>query len=377
MWSEGKRTLLVSSSFLPGRGGIETYLAELSEELNDRIAVLAPATRGGQPLPARLEYPIIGYDGSLLVPSPRVTRAIVAAAREIGTNQILFGTPWPLILLGPRLVRAGLRYASILHGAEILVPGAIPILRRRLARALSGADVLFAVSNFTLQRAEELITNLGLAIPPSAILHAGVDIDRFNPRVDGAPFRQRWNLGGRKVLLTLGRLVPRKGTARLIAAMPELSRRWPDTTLVVAGTGPQERRLRKQARSIDAPVLFTGRVSDDDAPRAYAAADVFVLPVADRWWGLDAEGLGVVLLEASASGVPCVTGRSGGTPEAVVDGETGHVVDARNNDQLVSAISKLLEDSVEAKKMGAAGRAHVQRHFAKGQLPDSFLRWLG
>jgi phosphatidyl-myo-inositol dimannoside synthase len=150
----------------------------------------------------------------------------------------------------------------------------------------------------------------------------------------------------------------------------------PEALLVVAGSGPQERRLRRLALRTRTPVSFTGRVAHEDAPGVYAMADVFALPVADRWFGLDLEGLGVVLLEAAASGVACVTGRSGGTPEAVIDGETGFVVDAHDGEELAGAIVRLLEDRQTARKMGEAGRAHVEAEFSASLPPKPLLDWL-
>jgi phosphatidylinositol alpha-1,6-mannosyltransferase len=367
--------LLVSSSFLPGRGGIESYLAELCMELSPRLTVFAPARRDGQPISEGLPYPTHGYEGSLLVPTRRVARSIVDAARMADTDRILFGTPWPLILLGPRLRRAGLHYASIVHGAEVLLPGAIPGVRGRLVAALGAADLLLPVSAFTRARLLQLSANTPPS-PPTEILRARVDIHQFNPEVDSTAVKDRFGIADAPVVLALGRLVRRKGVHRLIRALPRLAVRCPNVRVVVAGTGPEERSLRRLAAPFGERVIFTGRVPDEDAASLYAAANVLAIPVADRWWGLDTEGLGIVLLEASATGIPCVTGRSGGTPEAVVNGVTGHVVDATNQDNLVDAITGLLEDPGRAKRMGAAGRAHVVAEFAERRLPGALLEWL-
>lgn len=366
--------LLATSSFLPGRGGIETYLAELCLELSPNITVFAPAERDGMAIPHHLPYPTEGYEGSLLFPSDRIVAAIEAAAESAGTDRVLLGTPWPLALLGPRLRRAGLRYAVIVHGAEIMVPGAVPYLRSRLSQALAEADLLLPVSAFTMSKVTKLIGKRRL--PPVEILRARVDTDRFRPGIDAVGIDNKYGLAGRQVILVLGRLVRRKGVHRLIRVFPNIAHHHPDVCLVIAGTGPQEKTLRQDGAVLGEQIVFTGRVSDADAPALYAAADVFALPVADRWWGLDAEGLGVVLLEASACGVPCVTGRSGGTPEAVVDGKTGFVVDAQDEEQLVGSISKLLSQPDLAREMGVAGRRHVVAEFAERSLPGALLEWL-
>lgn len=367
---------MVSSSFLPGRGGIESYLAELCDALAPRLGVLAPARRDGKSLPEDLGYPTRGYPGRLLVPGPRAARAIVATARSSGTDRVLFGTPWPQVLTGPRLRRAGLRYASIVHGAELLVPAAVPAVGGRLVRALSAADLLLPVSLFTAVRLRELLESAGVPVPPTAVLRARVDLDRFRPEARRAEARARFGIPpDAPVLLSFGRMVARKGLDRLVRALPAIAEEASDVTLVLAGTGPEEKRLRRLAARVPQRVVFAGRVPEAEAPGVYAAADVFVLPVADRWRGLDTEGLGVVLLEAAACEVPCVTGRSGGTPEAVVDGVTGFVVDARDPARLTSAIVRLLRDPVLARRMGGAGRTHVSEEFG-GRIPEALTQWL-
>lgn len=366
--------LVVTSSFLPGNGGIESYLAELCDELSPRLAVLAPATRDGRPLPQDLAYPTAPADTSMLWPGRGALEATLGAAKRHGTDRVLFGTPWPLILLGPRLRRARLRYGAIVHGAELTVPAAIPVLRRSVVRALRGADVLFAVSRYTRERIEAL---LGPGAPEIDLLRARVDLDRFGPGIEAAPLRRRLGLADEdQVILCLGRLVARKGVDRLVRALPAIRARCPRAVLVVAGTGPRLKALRRLAERREGPVIFAGRVADEDAAALYATASVFALAVSDRWLGLEVEGLGVVLLEAAASGVACVTGRSGGTPEAVLDGRTGFVVDARDAGALVDRIAWLLEHPEEARALGAAGREYVTHEFAHRPLPASLMRWL-
>jgi phosphatidyl-myo-inositol dimannoside synthase len=370
--------LMVSSSFLPGRGGIESFLSELCSSLSPRLAVLAPATRDGRPIPNGLGYPTTGMAENMLKPTRRVGEAIVATARAEDTDRVLFGTPWPLALLGPRLKQYGLRYAVIVHGAEVLVPAALPRLSSLVAHALAEADLLLSASRFTASKVEGLLRRHDLASPDVDLLRARVDVDRFQPAADTSSIRRRYDIdASARIVLTFGRLVRRKGVHRLIDAMPEIRRRVPETILVVGGAGPQEKHLRLQAAGTRVPVVFTGRVPDEAAPALYSAASVFVLPVADRWFGLEIEGLGVVLLEAAACGTPCVTGRSGGTPEAVIDGTTGFVVDASDSATLSDRVAYLLEKPELATDMGRAGRRHVEQEFTQKELPESLLRWLG
>jgi phosphatidyl-myo-inositol dimannoside synthase len=369
--------LMITSSFLPGRGGIESYLAELCDELAPRLAVLAAGRREGSELPANLAYPTVAFPGRLLVPGPRARRATIEAARRLEVDRVLFGTPWPLVLMAPRLEAAGLSYGVIVHGAELLVPAAVPGLQRRLARALHRADLVLAVSHFTSTKVSGLLAKRGF-VDRVPILRARVDADRFRPGLDGSGIRARHGIPEtHKLILCFGRLVKRKGVDRLLDALPRIRSQAGDVTLLVAGTGPELKRLQRHAGRRDLPVAFAGRVADEDAPLYYAAADLFALPVVDRYAGLEIEGLGVVLLEASASGLPCVTGRSGGTPEAVLEGETGLVVDASEPAALADACGRLLNDRELSSRMGAAGRAYVTSEFAPGHFPDELLQWLG
>jgi phosphatidylinositol alpha-1,6-mannosyltransferase len=422
--------LLVSSSFLPGAGGIESYLGELCDALAPRLAVLAAGERDGEPLRGDLGYRVHPFDGRLLAPGPKAVAAIERAAAAEDTDRVLFGTPWPLALLGPRLENRDLRYAVIIHGAEMTVPAAVPVLRQRFASALAGAELLLPVSEFTASKVRGLLASTGHEAPPIELLRARVDLERFTP--EAAPGTTKAAAGGRDaggttgnetegstaaeargrlglgeetpVILCFGRLVARKGVHRLIEALPGIRSRVPGATLVVAGTGPEEVRLRRLAArggllgpAVDGDggpgkagpgeetgpagqsgpgVIFAGRVPDEAAPGVYAMADVFALPVVDRWFGLEFEGLGVVLLEAAACGTPCVTGISGGTPEAVIDGVTGYVIDARDSHLLTDRVVRLLLDSELAAEMGRAGRAHVKRHFANRELPAGLIEWM-
>lgn len=368
--------LLVSPSFLPGKGGIESHLAQLCRELAPRVAVLAPGHRDGHSIPADLPYPAISFNGRMGFPGRDVLDAIGDACGTLHVRKVLLGTPWPLLLLGPKLRQRGISYAVMVHGAELIAPGALPGTRSRIAAALAEADLIMPVSHHTARKLRVLLKKQSLSPPPIAPLRPRVDMARFDPGVSTAALRNRLHLpAGAPVVLALGRLVPRKGTDRLITAMRGVRSKMPSAIVVIAGTGPQEERLRRMAAG-DEGVIFTGRVADEDAPALYASADVFALPVADRWFGLEIEGLGVVLLEAGAAATPSVVGRSGGTPEAVMDGETGFVIDGRNVQQLEEKIIWLLENPIDANRMGVWAHTHVQREFSGPDLPAELLEWL-
>jgi phosphatidylinositol alpha-1,6-mannosyltransferase len=214
------------------------------------------------------------------------------------------------------------------------------------------------------------------ASPPIRLLRAKIDLERFSPTIDTSTLRARLAIPEEhKILLCFGRLVKRKGVHLLIEVLDEISARVGPSTLLVGGTGPELGRLQRLARNVRTRIEFLGRVAEDDAPSLYALADVFVLPVVDRWFGLEVEGLGVVLLEAAAAGTPCITGTSGGTPEAVIDGETGFVIDAGEPRQLINRVALLFAEPQTAAAMGLKGREHVRQNFADSDH-EALRRWL-
>jgi phosphatidylinositol alpha-1,6-mannosyltransferase len=193
-----------------------------------------------------------------------------------------------------------------------------------------------------------------------------VDVELFNPDVDGTAIRQRHGLTDRPVIVCVSRLVPRKGQDALIRALPAIRRKVPDAALLLVGHGPYEAELQALAieQAVATDVIFTGGVAFDELPRYYAAGDVFAMPCRTRRGGLDVEGLGMVFLEASATGLPVVAGDSGGAPEAVREGETGFVVDGRDHAMLADRIVTLLGDAELRNRMGVAGRRWVEQSWS-------------
>lgn len=273
-----------------------------------------------------------------------------------------FGAAAPLALLSPALRRAGAdRIVASTHGHEVGW-SMLPAARQALRVIGDQTDVVTYVSKYTRRR-------FSSAFGPEAALEylpPGVDTEIFRPDPAArAELRQRYGLGDRPTVLCLSRLVPRKGQDVLLIAMHRIRELVPGAVLVIAGSGPYEERLRGLADALGLAddVVFTGRVPADELAAHHTLADVFAMPARTRGAGLDVEGLGIVYLEASASGVPVVAGLSGGAPETVLDGETGRVVDGRRADHVAEAIADILADREAAAAMGAAGRAFVERQW--------------
>ena len=210
--------------------------------------------------------------------------------------------------------------------------------------------------------AEERIRSAAAPMARIELLRSGVDGDRYRPNLDGAATRRRYRSGDGPVIVTVARLVPRKGHDRLIAALPRIAREYPGVRLLIVGSGPSRRRLESLTNRCDVThrVVFAGAVPEDDLPMHFAAGDVFAMPCRSRWVGLDAEGLGTVFLQAAAVGRPALAGHSGGAPEAVLDGETGVVVDGRTAAAVEAGVLRLLRSPSKALAMSVAASARVR-----------------
>jgi len=355
-----QRTLLVTNDFPPRQGGIQSFVHALADrQPPGSLVVLASTYDGAADFDARQRHPVVRAPTTMLLPTPAAARQASELVREHGCTSVWFGAAAPLALLTPALRRAGIRRAvAQTHGHEAgwaLLPGA-----RQLLRRIGGSvDVVTYLGGYTRRR---IAGPLGRH-PDLVHLPPGVDTEAFAPTVSGADVRARLGLRERPTIVCVSRLVPRKGQDQLVRALPEIRRRVPGAALVVVGGGPDAPRLHRLAALADVAddVLFTGAVTDAELPAYFAAGHVFAMPCRTRRGGLDVEGLGMVYLEASASGLPVVAGDSGGAPDAVRDGETGYVVDGRSLPAIIDRVAALLADPAATARMGTAGRAWVQR----------------
>ncbi|MGW2396027.1 glycosyltransferase family 4 protein [Kitasatospora sp. NPDC001664] len=357
-------TLVITNDFPPRQGGIETFVHAMATRLPGHdVVVYTSAEPGAADFDATLPFPVVRARARTLLPTRRVTDRAVRLVREHGCDRVWFGAAAPLAAMAPALREAGVeRIVATTHGHEIWwarVPGA----RRLLRRVGESADVVTHLGEYTRAR-------IGPALGPRARLSRlvpGVDAEVFRPGATadlGRAVRDRHRLHGRPVVLCVARLVPRKGQDVLIRALPLIRRAVPEAVLLIVGQGPDERRLRGLAAGLpEGSVVFAGGRGHAETPAYYAAADVFALPCRTRRAGLEAEGLGIVYLEAAASGLPVVAGDSGGAPDAVLDGFTGLVIDGRDVAAVALAVIRLLR-TPEGAAMGREGRAWAERAWA-------------
>jgi len=357
-----RRTLVVTNDFPPRAGGIQAFVHTLvSRQPSGSVVVYASTSRGAAAFDAAQPFPVVRHPTGLLVPTPAAFRRARDIARAEGCTAAWFGAAAPLALLARGLRAAGVeRAVASTHGHEVgwaAVPGA----RQALRRIGSTVDVLTYLGEYARSR---LTPVLGPGVRLER-LPPGVDVDLFTPRVDGGDIRRRHGLSDRPTVVCVSRLVPRKGQDVLIRALPEVRRRVAGAALLVVGGGRDLARLRRLAVSegVDRDVVLTGGVPWAELPAHYAAGDVFAMPCRTRRAGLDVEGLGIVYLEASATGLPVVAGDSGGAPDAVLDGETGYVVPGRSVRAVADRVGRLLADRDTARAMGEKGRAWVEREW--------------
>jgi phosphatidylinositol alpha-1,6-mannosyltransferase len=359
-----RHTLVVTTAFPPRRGGIQSFLHALVTRLPPgTVTVYAPAWEGAARFDREQPFPVIRHPTSLMLPVPAVRRRAVAALREHGCDRVIFGAAAPLGLLAPALRRAGARrLIGITHGHEAGW-AALPAARGLLRRIGDSVDVLTYLGEyFRVRLARALSAD---AAARMVRLAPGVDVAAFHPGAGGAAVRRRLGLDGRPVVLCVSRLVPRKGQDTLLRAWPAVLSAVPDARLLLVGSGPFGKDLRQLAErlQVTGSVHFAGAVPGQELPAYYDAADVFAMPCRTRRRGLDVEGLGIVYLEASATGLPVIGGDSGGAPDAIRDGESGYVVPGRSVTAVADRIIGLVTDPDRARAMGEKGLAWVQREW--------------
>ncbi len=346
------RLLVVTNDFPPKPGGIQQYLKGLVDAYSHPIRVLAPADKDAEP-----DARVVRHSKSFMWPTSSVRNWIEAEAKEFGADYILFGAPTPLPRLGKRLRSSlGVPFAVLSHGAEVTIPAAIPVLRRLVSGPLRAADARLAVSQFTAEAVRRL------SKLPVEVIGVGVDTDSF--ALPDQP-RRGATVG------CVSRFVPRKGQTRLLKAAAELRKRGREVDVLLVGRGRLGQTLGKLSERLQVPTRIEVGVPWDLLGELYAQMDIFCMPCRSRWFGLEAEGFGLVYLEAAAAGLPVLAGTSGGAPETVVPGETGFVV--HTVDHIVEALEMLLDDRERAQSMGEKGRQRVLEEFTWPATADRLL----
>lgn len=347
-----RRVLVVSNDFPPDVGGIQSYARDYLGTLDAADVVVLASCRDAEAcarFDAALPYPVRRLSGYPLLPGPRTARAMRHLIAQYGCTTVWFIAAAPLAALAPQARAAGAtRVVASTHGHEVgwgLVPGARQVLRR----IFRGLDAVSVISQFTAERLIPLLPS-GL---PLHFLPSGVDTALYAPVPAERRLQARTALaagGGPAVaadaplVVCVSRLVARKGQDTLIKAWPQVVERFPTAQLVIAGSGPAQRRLRRLRASSTAAasIWLMGAVSEEQKLELLAAADLFAMPCRTRWAGIDVEGLGIVYLEAQAAGLAVVAGDSGGAPETV-PADAGVVVHAAGASAAEATAASIIE----------------------------------
>ncbi len=356
--------LCITNDFGPRAGGIETFVIGLIERMPFGSVMVYTSQQGNtteydQKWLENYGVEVIRDKSKVLLPSPRVGRAVRKLVRQRGTTKAFFGAAAPLALLSQGLRRAGVtRIVALTHGHEVWWAKVWPF-SLAIRRIGSGVDVLTYLGEFT-RRA--ISRSLSTKAQSSMVRIApGIDTRHFAPVASAVELKRELDLEGKRLIVSVGRLVHRKGQDTLVEALPQILKSHPDAHILFVGVGPHLEYIHKRAIQLGVldHVSFVGRVQYSELPRFISAGEIFAMPSRSRLAGLEVEGLGIVYLEASACELPVVGGLSGGAPDALLEGETGFAADGLDPVLVAHAVISLLDDPVRAKEMGKRGRQWI------------------
>ena len=356
-----KKILVITNDFGPRTGGIETFVIGLLERIKGQEVIVFTSAQGDtseydQKWLKEFGIQVIRDRSKILLPSMRVTKRAKEIVRLHNIEVIVFGAAAPLALMAPALRKSGVKKViALTHGHEVWWAKIFPfnLAMKRIGKSV---DHLTYLGEFTRNAIAQSLTKK--SADAMVKIAPGIDTAHFIPQPDSMHKRITLGLENKKIIISVGRLVHRKGQDKLIEAMPQILQKVPNAHLLLVGEGPYRSHLEKLANklSMNHNITFAGRILYNNLPSYLSAADLFAMPSRSRFFGLEVEGLGIVYLEASACGIPVVAGKSGGAPDAVIEGVTGLCVDGTDINQIANAVIDICGDAKRASNMGAAGR---------------------
>jgi phosphatidylinositol alpha-1,6-mannosyltransferase len=359
-----EKIICITNDFGPRAGGIETFVMGLIERLPQGSVTVYTSQQGDtsvydQNWFDQLGVKVIRDKSKILLPTPRVARAVKRLIAKERIEVVFFGAAAPLAVMAKGLRKSGARkIVSLTHGHEVWWAKIWPF-KWAIRFIGNHVDHLTYLGDFT--RTEISRSLSASAVSAMVKIAPGIDTDHFTPQSSGAELRKSLGLANKKVIVCVGRLVHRKGQDSLISALPKILQHHSDAHVLLIGTGPYQKLLEDLAKkfSVQDSITFIGRIQYADLPRYISVGDIFAMPSRSRLAGLEVEGLGIVYLEASACGLPVIAGKSGGAPDAVLEGVTGITVDGRDPAEIARAVNTLFEDPIRAKEMGQRGREWI------------------
>jgi phosphatidyl-myo-inositol dimannoside synthase len=379
--------LLLTYDFPPMGGGIARWMGELAKRYPRGSLVVST---GRQPNQSAVDNLMPNRVDRLPIASRRLrtiqglalwSRRVAGLTRTLNAEYIWCGNAKPAAYPARwTAARLGIPYGIMVVGSDLLILQrqiARSPVKRRLARTLLGsASVFVAISRWTADLCQRVLEQLDIGITPDLIrtIPLGTDPVFFRPGLETADVRARYRLDQRPWLLSVARLVPYKGIDTGLRVLDGLRQEHPDLGYAVVGSGEQLPELRATAHrlGLEDRVRFLTDVPDSDLPALYNCANIYL--GLTRSTGLDVEGFGLSLVEASACGVPVIAGLSGGMPDAVRDGETGLLVDSERPEPAQSAVRRLLGDTQLAKTLGMGGRKAVESFYNWDRVTSEMVR---
>lgn len=348
------RLLVITNDFPPTVGGIENYIFSLVRRWPpEDVLVVTRTVPGSGEFDATLPFEVIREPGGLLLPTPALFMRLRRIVTERRVQAIHFPSSLPLGILGRAL---GAPYAVSVHGGEFLLAARLPGVRSVLAGVCSAASVIFPESSFSEALVKRVV---GEQVCVQRVT-CGVDPERYTGKAAPAGVQAQG-----PVVVSVSRLIPRKGPAMLVRALPRVHRDHPETRVLIVGGGPSAQPLQRLAArlGVGRHVTFAGSQPWEKIPSFLAAGDMFALPTRERFFGTETEGLPLAFVEAAAAGLPLIGGDSGGVADAVRPGQTGILVDGRYMHQTAEAILRLIDEPETARRFGQAARAMVLKEF--------------
>jgi phosphatidylinositol alpha-1,6-mannosyltransferase len=356
--------LCITNDFGPRAGGIESFVIGLIERMPFGSVIVYTSQQGdttaydAQWL-EKYGVEVIRDKSKILLPTLRVGRAVRELARTREITKVFFGAAAPLGLLSHGLRRAGVeRMVALTHGHEVWWAKLWPF-SAAIKRIGNGIDSLTYLGSFTRSAISRALSEKSKA--SMVRIAPGIDTAHFSPAADADVLKSELDLADKRVIVSVGRLVHRKGQDTLVESLPAILEEFPDAHLLFVGVGPHLEYIHKRAIQLGVlgSVSFVGRVQYSELPRFICVGEIFAMPSRSRLAGLEVEGLGIVYLEASACELPIVGGLSGGAPDALIEGETGLAVDGTNPNAVADAVKELLRNPERAQAMGKRGRQWI------------------
>ena len=379
-----EKTLFITNDFPPQSGGIQTFIEGLIQQMPFGSVVVHTSSQRNESEQEFYDQQILERYGvivvrdrqRILLPTPGLRKRVAGTIHAHEITTVVFGASVPLGLVASSLRKYGVRrIVAITHGHEVWW-SKVPFFAQLLRRVGRSVDYLTHLGSFTKGAIAQALHPQDVAklVP----LAPGVDVERFHPGEKSVALIDRYELADKQIILCVGRLVQPKGQDVLIKAMSKVKQEYPQAQLLIAGAGNYEKRLRKlvERDNVHDRVTFVGRVAYEELPELFRLADIFASPTRDRFAGLEVEGLGIVYLEASASGVPVIAGNSGGSPDAVRSGVTGLIVNGRDVEEVGTALVELLADADKRRDFGAQGRRWMEEEWSWTVMGSRFRRLL-